>query len=185
MNKEDHKLIHHFLEQSAEAYPDKIALVHEDVHATYSEINNKANQLAHWLIDQGVQLGDRVVILLENSLEYAISYYGTLKAGAVAVPLSTDLKPDGLNPLIAEIEPKVIISSSRFERLLKASDQSLVQNSKLIIRNSKLTWSTTNYNIFSFDELVNDLSIQHPVSRIQMTLLLSSILRGPQGNRKE
>ena len=93
-----HKLIHEFLEFSAEKYPDKVALIHEDVRATYAEINAKANALAQYLVDAGIQTGDRVVMILENSLDYVVGYYGTLKTGAVIVPLSTDLKPDGLNP---------------------------------------------------------------------------------------
>ena len=94
-----------------------------------------------WLLSWGagaVKKGDRVVILLENSLEYVVAYYGILKAGAVAVPLSTDLKPDGLNPLLAELEPAAIISSSRFERLLQASDLDVPNLNTLIIQNPKL-----------------------------------------------
>jgi len=115
-------LIHHFLEESTELFPDKAALIHEEVQATYGQINTKANRLAHWLTNLGVSKGDRIVIVLENCLEYVVSYYGVLKAGAVAVSLSSDLKPDGLRPLLEELEPEVIISSARFERLLKATD---------------------------------------------------------------
>ena len=135
MKQLNHKLIHQFLEHSAERYPDKIALIHEDTRATYAEINTQANHLAQYLIDSNVNPGDRVVIILENSLDYVVSYYGILKAGAVAVPLSTDLKPDNLNPLLAELEPAAIITNNRFDRLLKASDQSLIKNSKLNIQN--------------------------------------------------
>ena len=109
-------LVHHFLENSALRFPDKIALIHEQTRATYAEINSKANQLAHWLLSQGIKQGDRVVFIFENGLEYVVSYYGALKAGVVAVPLSTDLKPDGLEPLLAELEAKAILLSRRFEK---------------------------------------------------------------------
>ncbi|MFC1534169.1 class I adenylate-forming enzyme family protein [Thermodesulfobacteriota bacterium] len=152
-------LIHHFLETSAKVYPDKTALIHENIRATYSEINSMANQLAHWLIEQGITKGDRIVLILENSLEYVVTYYGILKSGAVAVPLSTDLKPNGLNPLIAELEPEVIITNHRFERLLKASDQSLIQNLKLIIKNPKLTWRD---NIIDINEIIKNETLNNP-----------------------
>ncbi|MBN1832700.1 MAG: acyl--CoA ligase [Deltaproteobacteria bacterium] len=157
--EQNHTLIHHFLEQSAEAYPDKIALIQEDVRATYAEINTKANQIAHWLINQGVQSGDRVVLLLENSLEYVIGYYGALKASAVVAPLSTDLKPDGLNPLLAELEPKAIISSSRFERLLKATDLSIPGLDRIVISKPKLAWDSMGLKALSFEELVTSNSV--------------------------
>ncbi len=42
-------LIHHFLENSAQRLPDKIAFIHEDVRATYAGINSKADRLAQFL----------------------------------------------------------------------------------------------------------------------------------------
>jgi acyl-CoA synthetase (AMP-forming)/AMP-acid ligase II len=115
-NKQQSSLIHHFLEQSARTFPDKIALVHEDIRATYFEINNKANHLAHWLLGRGITKGDRVVLLLENTIEYVISYYGALKTGAVVASLNSDLKPDGLRSIIRDLEPGIIISSRKFRK---------------------------------------------------------------------
>ncbi|NLA75422.1 MAG: AMP-binding protein, partial [Deltaproteobacteria bacterium] len=108
----------------------------------------------YWLVNAGVKKGDRVAFILENSLEYVLTYYGTLKAGAVAVSLSTDIKPDSLNGIIAELEPAVIITNSRFERLIKASDQALIQRSRLVIHNPKLTWDSTGIKVCSFEEVV-------------------------------
>jgi acyl-CoA synthetase (AMP-forming)/AMP-acid ligase II len=118
-----------------------------------------ANSVAHWLIDAGVKNGDRIAFILENSLEYVVTYYGILKSGAVTVSLNTDLKPDGLNSLLAELEPAVIITNNRFERLLKASDQALIQRSKLVIHNPKLTWDSNGFKVFSFDELLISHSV--------------------------
>ena len=127
--------IHHFLENSAFSLPDKVALIHDETRATYTRINNAANCLADWLINNNVLPGDRVVFLLENSFDYVVSYYGILKSGAVAVPLSTDIKPDALNHFLSELEPEVIISAKRFERLFKAADSIILQKSKILIKN--------------------------------------------------
>ena len=150
-------LIHHFLENSAARFPDKVALIHEQTRATYGQINADADNLASFLVGRGVKKGDRVVILLQNGYEYVVAYYGILKAGAVAVPLSTDTKPDGLNTLLAEIEPAAIISSSRFERLLQAADLNLPNLNTLILHNPKLDWSENFSNVFSFKETVNQI----------------------------
>ena len=149
------KLIHHFLENSAARFPDKVALIHEKTRATYRQVNADADRLAAFLTGRGVEKGDRVVILLENSVEYVVAYYAILKAGAVAVPLSTDLKPDGLNPLLAELEPAAMVSSSRFERLLQASDLTVPSLNTLIIHNPKLDWNISPIEIFSFLETTN------------------------------
>ena len=85
MNSINHPyLVHHFLENSASRFPDKIALIHGDQRLTYQQINQLSNQLASSLLDMGIKKGDRVVFIFENCLEYVVSYYGTLKAGAVA-----------------------------------------------------------------------------------------------------
>ena len=155
-------LIHHFLEKSAGLFPDKIALIHEDIRATYGEINNSANQLAHWLLDQGIKKGDRIVFLLENSLEYVVTYYGVLKTGAVAVPLSTSLKPAGLHPLLSELEPSFIIAASRFERLLQATDLTSCNIQGLILKNPKLKWASDPVSVFRWENLVNKEDTPNP-----------------------
>jgi acyl-CoA synthetase (AMP-forming)/AMP-acid ligase II len=113
-------LIHHFLEKSAEKFPDKIALVHGDLRATYARVNSQANALARYLLKRGICRGDRVVMLLENSLEYVVGYYGVLKTGAVIVPVITDLKADGLGSLLRKIEPRFVISSFKFGKQIQA-----------------------------------------------------------------
>ncbi|MBT8358675.1 MAG: acyl--CoA ligase [Desulfobacterales bacterium] len=149
-------LIHHLLEQSTELFPDKTALVHEELRVNYANINTKANQLARWLLNLGISKGDRVVFVLENCLEYVVSYYGALKAGAVAVPLSSDLKPDSLRPMLGELKPEVIISSSRFERLLKATDLKPYNINALLLKTPKQKWSSTPFAVFSWDDIICD-----------------------------
>ncbi|MBE9570073.1 MAG: acyl--CoA ligase [Proteobacteria bacterium] len=168
-------LIHHFLETSAALYPDKVALIHEGTRATYAQINSKANRLAHWLLDQRVQAGDRIVLLLENSLEYVISYYGSLKTGAVVVPLSTDLKPDSLKPLLKELEPKIIVSSSKFERLLQASDLDQFHIHGLLLNNSKLSWYSTNNVVHKWEQLIQAGNSSDPNQSIKENCLASII----------
>ncbi|MCK4379254.1 MAG: acyl--CoA ligase, partial [Deltaproteobacteria bacterium] len=163
----------YFLESSARSFPDKIALVHEDVRASYAQINAAANHLAHWLISRGITPGDRVAILLENSLEYVVSYYGILKTGAVAVPLSTDLKPDTLQPLLAELEAKILISNFRFERLLQATN--LNTGLALVLKQPKLFQSSPAAPIFYWDEILAGENDANP----ELTLLetgLASII---------
>lgn len=115
-------LVHQFLERSARLYPDKVAIVHGKVRATYSEINTRADNLASYLLSIGTQKGDRIALLMENCVEYVISYYGIMKAGAVAVPLNSDLKPEGLRYAIEDLEAKILISSKRFHKLISASN---------------------------------------------------------------
>jgi len=167
-------LIHHFLEHSARHWPDKIALIHEDVRASYQQINSQANQLAVFLIDQGVFPGDRVVLLLENSLEYVVSYYAVLKAGAVAVPINTELKRDGLLPLLKELEPRCLVTSRKFERLLRATDLSTTTIQTVIIKSPKLNLKQS-ITVFDMNQIVSDLVFSDLHLNIQSSSLSSII----------
>lgn len=107
-----------FLSQSARVYPEKTALIFQKQRLSYKQINDHANALAHAFIRAGVRTGDRVLLLLENGPEYVISYYGILKAGAVAVPVNTDIKTGGLSFLIEDTGAKTLICSSRFQPVI-------------------------------------------------------------------
>ena len=93
-------LLHHFLEHSAVQYPDNIAIIQDDQRYSYQQVNRDANHLAGCLQSHGIKMGDRIVLLLENCVDYIIGYYAALKLGAVAAPLNPGIKPDGLKYLL-------------------------------------------------------------------------------------
>jgi acyl-CoA synthetase (AMP-forming)/AMP-acid ligase II len=111
--------VHHFLERSAREHPAQTALVHGKLRASYAEVNRLANQLARRLREEGLERGGRVALLLENSLEYAVSYYGVLKAGGVVVPLSPEVKGVGLDPILDELEAGFIISGRKTAEIVR------------------------------------------------------------------
>lgn len=145
-------LLHGFLEASAIQFPDKTALIHGNQRFSYTQVNSLADRVAAFIVDQGVRAGDRVVILFENGLEYVASYYGTLKAGAVSVPLNTDLKSEGLSPILQEIRPKAIVASAKSERLLKDTYQAAGNDAVLVIKGPAQKW--VGKTIHKWEEIV-------------------------------
>ena len=83
------------LRSSARKWPDRTAIVCRQSEITYRRLDELSDRFAAGLADLGVRQGDRVGIHLPNSPQFAIAYYGLLKAGAVFVPVS---------PLLAEKE---------------------------------------------------------------------------------
>ncbi|MBD3419287.1 MAG: AMP-binding protein [Chitinivibrionales bacterium] len=126
--------IHHFLERSAEHYPAKTALIHENVRYCYSKVNVLANKFAHFLVGSGIGRGDRVIVAMENSLEYVAAYYGILKAGGNAVPLHRDSKTDTLQPVIQSTEPFAIIASTPAEKTLLEIQERGIQLPVVVIK---------------------------------------------------
>jgi long-chain acyl-CoA synthetase len=145
-------LIHHFLENSAKRFPDQIAVVHESKRVTYDQVNLFANQLAHRLIEAGVCRNERVVFICENGLEYIFCYYGILKAGGWAVSLNTELKSESISELLNELEPKVLIISSKFEKSFHSLDLSPYHIQYLFILNPRLAWPSSGYEVSSLYE---------------------------------
>ena len=76
-------------EVSARRYPDKPFLVFYDTAVTFAELFDEAERVAGFLERQcGVRKGDRVLLLMQNSPQFVIAYYGILRANAVVVPLN-------------------------------------------------------------------------------------------------
>ncbi len=86
--------IYHLFEQQAQIRPDATALVFENQNISYDELNRKANQLAHYLIQHGVQPETIVGISVERSPEMVIGLLGILKAGAVYLPIDPSYPED-------------------------------------------------------------------------------------------
>jgi long-chain acyl-CoA synthetase len=105
-------LLQDTLERNAQLHPGKTALVFEDKHISYSEIDRYANSLANALIEKGLEKQDRVAICLGNTPETVISLYGTLKAGAIFVILNPQMKSDKLNYILNDCQVHTLITDN-------------------------------------------------------------------------
>jgi long-chain acyl-CoA synthetase len=82
----------HKLARSAGLDPDRVALLSGDTRLSYAELDAASAGVAAWLRDQGLRDGDPVGLMLPNVPEFAIAYYGILRAGGVVVPMNVLLK---------------------------------------------------------------------------------------------
>lgn len=72
-------------EHAIDAVPDRVALIGRDEQLTYAQLEDRANRLAHYLIDQGVRKDDKVGLYCRNRIEIVIAMLGIVKAGAILV----------------------------------------------------------------------------------------------------
>ncbi len=72
----------------------KTAVYSEGATYTYTQIAELANRVGNGLLNIGVDIEQRVALLLLDSLQFAVAFFGSIKIGAVAVPLNTMLRPD-------------------------------------------------------------------------------------------
>ncbi len=90
----DNKTIHQLFEEQVLRTPDNIAVVYEDIRLTYNELNTKANQLAHYLINNMVKPGDLIALCLDRSEYMLIAILAVLKSGCAYVPIDIKNYPD-------------------------------------------------------------------------------------------
>ena len=78
------------------------------------EVDESSNRLARALVDFGVEPGDRVATLLENSVSQVLAFFSTLKLGAIHVPINTAYKGEFLHHQLADSGAKAIITQADF-----------------------------------------------------------------------
>ncbi len=102
-------------EQHAASQPDDIALFYGDVGYSYSDVDSKANQLAHYLIDEfAVAPGDFIGVLQERSEKMVISILAILKTGAAYLPIDPDYPLARREYLVTNSGMQVLLTQTAF-----------------------------------------------------------------------
>ena len=105
--------VHELFERQAALIPDAIAVVSEEKQLTYAELNERANQLAHYLrSEHGVGPEVCVTMGLERSAELVITMLGILKAGGAYVPVDPTYPTDRLGYVLRDSAAPVLITDT-------------------------------------------------------------------------
>jgi amino acid adenylation domain-containing protein len=102
--------LHEKLEEQADKTPYAVALIFENEHVTYAEVELHANRLANYLISNGVGVEDRIGVCQERSLEMLISIFAIHKAGATYVPIDPEFPSERMNMILEDSEPRFILT---------------------------------------------------------------------------
>ncbi|HIE43401.1 MAG TPA: long-chain-fatty-acid--CoA ligase [Candidatus Omnitrophica bacterium] len=103
------------LRDRAKEFADYTALVlPEEEKLTYKRLNEKVNQLAHFLLEAGIEKGQKLGILLPNSFEFVISLFAIGKIGAISLPLNNMLTFEELTFILQDSETVGLITSEPF-----------------------------------------------------------------------
>lgn len=105
-----------YLAKRAYLSPDLEAVVDYETKRrfSYSQLNERANKLAHAALAAGINKGDRVALLLMNGVEFMECFFGLAKIGAVAVPLNWRLVADELEYILIDAGASVLVYSHDF-----------------------------------------------------------------------
>lgn len=124
--KQNFNCIHQLFEIQVEKTPDAVAIVLENQHLTYWELNQKANQLANYLQKNGVKSEVRVGIFVERSIEMIVGILGILKTGAAYVPIDTNYPQERLQFLLSDSQISILLTQSHLKKLFSEITSSVI-----------------------------------------------------------
>jgi len=105
--------VHALFEEQAERTPDAVAVIFADEMISYSGLNRRANQLAHYLKGVGCGPESLVAIFMDPSVDLVTAVLGALKSGAGYLPLDTSSPKDRLAFILREAETSVVMTRER------------------------------------------------------------------------
>jgi len=117
------RLLHETFQEHAATNPEQPALIFADKSLSYRELNEAANQLAHYLRSQGVGPETLVGLCFERSFDMVISLLATLKAGGAYVPLDPDYPEERLSYMLRNSEVRYVLSHSNVSGKLSLSER--------------------------------------------------------------
>lgn len=120
------KCIHHLFEEQVLRTPDAIAVVFENKQLTYSELNAKANRLAHYLVKQGAKEGTIVAMCLHRSIDMVVALLAISKSGATYLPLDPIYPKARLGLILDDAKPLIMVSESSMAGNLPETEARIV-----------------------------------------------------------
>ncbi|WP_162915562.1 non-ribosomal peptide synthetase [Paraflavitalea soli] len=105
--------------------PSHTAVVFNDAHLTYQELDELSNQLAHYIRSKGIGKEDKVVVSTEKSLELVVSILGIMKSGAAFVPVNPSLPADRILYMLEDTACKMIIAGDEMQHAKTPDNEAL------------------------------------------------------------
>jgi benzoate-CoA ligase len=116
-----------------EGRAEKIAIECGDAKLTYGQLYARVNQFGNALRSLGVRMEERVLLLLLDTPEFAISFFGAIKVGAVPVPVNTLLKPNDYRYLLNNSRARVLIVSEWLFPLIQSIPRNELRHLETIV----------------------------------------------------
>jgi amino acid adenylation domain-containing protein len=148
----DYQSVHRLFEKQAEKTPNAIAIIYKDEQLTYQELNQRANQLAHYLQFLGIKLEDKIGVCIERSSLMAIAILGILKAGGAYVPLDPAYPVERLAFMLEDVKCPILLTQTHL------SNQLPVGHIKQVI-NIESEWE--NISQYSSENLLTQVTPDH------------------------
>lgn len=161
------RLLGEALLYSADKHPTKTAIIFKDQEYSYDMLCESAENLAVYLISNGIKKGDRVAIYLDNSWESVVALYGATLSGAVFLFVNPQTKSDKLKYIIEDSGAKILISSHNLcEEFTPALENNTSINEIILTGNIQEVDASGSYSITLFDLAVANQELNAKIPNI-------------------
>ncbi len=121
--------LHFLLDSAARRFPHRVAIQYNNTQLTYHQLDQLTNRFANALRTLGVQKGDRLLILLPDSPQFVVAFYGALKTGAVVVLTLPQTETSELIEQVRATAAKVVVTLyEKSEQALKLQRATALQH---------------------------------------------------------
>jgi fatty-acyl-CoA synthase len=119
------------MEVAARRYPAKPLYLFFGRPLSFREAHDQAEAVAGWLQSVGVKAGDRVLLYMQNCPQYAVAYYGILRANAVVVPVNPMNRADEFTHYISDAQARIAICSVDLAAQVEAANEMVAPEERL------------------------------------------------------
>jgi long-chain acyl-CoA synthetase len=147
-------LLHGMLERTAQRAPDKPAVESAELGLTYGELDRQSAALAASLQRLGIMRGDRVALFMRNRAEMAVSIFAVLKAGAVFMPVSPQIKPEKLAYILDDSGARALITETRLGAVYHAAARHCPTLEHAVVVGAAETDTAGGLPVYPYEEMV-------------------------------
>lgn len=163
------KLITDMVDEWEKQFPNKKAIVCDNKHLTFKQVNNHSYNFSYKLKKIGIKKGDAIGLFLPNSVEYMSCFLGPIRLGAVTVPLRTNYTSEILRTVIKDCKIKIIITIPESVKLIEEAIKDLEWFNTIIIKYPENTTKKSK----KYSNLKEWLNTPSPKEKTKIKLKLS------------
>jgi long-chain acyl-CoA synthetase len=117
--------VYDFICRNAALYPERDCLVFNDLRLTHVEYKERCDRLASGLVQSGIEVGDRLAVVAENSDEFMILYGAAAKIGAIVLAVNWRFKQDEVEYVLNDCTPRMMFAGPEYREMVAAAARNI------------------------------------------------------------
>ena len=148
-----------FLTISGAIVPDRDAVIFDDEHISFEDLQGRVNRLANALAEKGVGQGDRLAIMQVNGIHGIVLYFAAAKLDAIYVPINFRAKTEELGQMVSIAQPSMLFLGQRYVDLAPTSGEGALPPERIVILDGPAQGRMLSYEQLTYGSTEDELHI--------------------------